>query len=468
MIFNRIEKDYLTVTRGRRRPSWAPIQREFTSVEGMAGAYLSETITRVRQIDVPVFLLADSFSDLQKIKEDLAKWLIHDEEKELIFKDEPDRVYYAVVDNELFLDELVRWGQGIITFVCPDPYKYGPEKTETFQNAINLKNDGSVESKPIFELTAKKKTTFAMVANENEEYNMIGRPANVNEQIVDEKTKILDEIGDTLSSWSTPSDSTGNLVKGSLGIQVQSYGTGSAWHGPKRLKEIDPIEDFEIDFYVNTRTEDPRQTFRTTMIYYDENMNELGMLRLVDSAGSQYRKTVEARMGPFTVPGENYLISSQNYAMPNQRVWNGLLRVTRKGSMYTFYVARITQAGRHVDTFDVSFSDRRKEYAGKLKFIQIEIENYGTTPTPNEIGINRVLVNRHNKVLIDETPYILDVGDKVTFDHKDDDILVNGEPRNDLKNFGGSFFTLKPGYNTLLVSPEDAFDVSCRYRDAFR
>src|SRR5690606_15095313 len=163
------------------------------------GAHLSITQAQVREITVPVFIKADDISDLQKIKEDLADWLIHDEPKELIFKDEPDRTYFAVVDGSLDLDELVRWGEGVITFICPDPYKYGPEKVyQTDQDTFIIENEGTAPTKPIFELTAKEPVTFAMVSD-GERYNMIGRPTNVVEEAINTKNLLFREDGSTLN-----------------------------------------------------------------------------------------------------------------------------------------------------------------------------------------------------------------------------------------------------------------------------
>src|SRR5690606_26197193 len=142
----------------------------------MPGAHLSHTDLQARVITVPVLVKAENISDLQKTKEDMAEWLVHDEPKELIFKDEPDRVYYAVVDGELELDEIFSTGRGEITFICPDPYKYGPEKTvETTSDTFIVENSGTAEAEPIIELTATEKATFAMVSN-GEEYMMIGKP----------------------------------------------------------------------------------------------------------------------------------------------------------------------------------------------------------------------------------------------------------------------------------------------------
>jgi len=55
----------------------------------------------------------------------------------------------------------------------------------------------------------------------------------------------------------------------------------------------------------------------------------------------------------------------------------------------------------------------------------------------------------------------------VTFDHKNEDILINGEARNDLKNFGASYFKLKKGFNTIVVSP-DTFESEIKFRERFR
>src|SRR5690625_7008928 len=124
----------------------------------MAGAHLSRTDIQVKEIVVPVIINAENIEDLQKIKEDMAEWLVHDEPKELIFKDEPDRVYYAVVDGELELDEIFSTGRGEITFICPDPYKYGPEKNiETTSDTFIVENNGTADAEPIIELTATQK-----------------------------------------------------------------------------------------------------------------------------------------------------------------------------------------------------------------------------------------------------------------------------------------------------------------------
>src|SRR5690625_3037967 len=277
MIFNGIEKDYLTVLRDLNRPAWAPIERELITVPGMSGAHLSHSKRQVREITVPVFLRDEDFGDLQKIKEDLAEWLIHDVAKELKFKDEPDRTYYAFVDGGLDLDEMVKWGEGVITFICPDPYKYGPEESKDVEDNDIIENKGTADADPIIELTTKKKSTFALIslgADEDSEYNLIGTPTEVDEEVVDAERVIFEERGRTLDSWtSTGTAVDGGDVSGELntdydGITVPDYGTGNRWHGPALIKEINAIQDFEVEMMLRAEARYSDQTFRIEMYLF--------------------------------------------------------------------------------------------------------------------------------------------------------------------------------------------------------
>lgn len=440
-------------------------------VAGMDGAYLSKRQRPVRYLEVDITLKGVSFEDLRRRIDRLSGIL--DTGKEIVpitFEDESDRTYYGKLDTVVDRLERAKIYQATLTFVCPDPYKYGPEKIiEPSSDIFIVENNGTADANPIIELTATQKATFAMISNGDNEYNLIGRPADVDEQIVDEKTIILSERGATLKDWYIPSGKwSGSFTTTGDAIVIGSWGTGEEWHGPALMKEINTLDDYEIEMYVYVRTEQPTQTFRVSTNLFDENMNEIGMLRLWDKTTTQIRKVAEARLGKYIENYLNYFISDRNYNLKGQRVWGGIIRIKKEGDMFTFYIARVTQGGRHTDTLTQTYVDTDKKYAGRLKFIRFDIATYGTTGTPNEIRIENIKVTKLATVKVDQTPYILYPGDVVTFDHKNDDILINGEPRNDLKNFGGSFFKLKKGDNTLVVTPEDTFNTKVRFRDKYR
>ncbi|MEV7211463.1 distal tail protein Dit, partial [Streptomyces sp. NPDC093554] len=169
--FNNVRKDYIQMLVGRKRPSWSPVKRNLVRVTHRPGALLLNTETEERRIDVPLVIKAKKdMADLQKVKEDLANWLFTEEPVELIFDDEIDRTYLAVIDGELDLDELVNRGKGTLTFVCPMPYKLGPQQPVDFKIdsrglIANIQNKGSVESNPVFEIQIEKPSTFLDVWN---------------------------------------------------------------------------------------------------------------------------------------------------------------------------------------------------------------------------------------------------------------------------------------------------------------
>ncbi|BAM46355.1 distal tail protein Dit [Amphibacillus xylanus] len=476
MKFNGIKKSYLKTSRKKNRPPWMPIHRELVTVVGKPGAYLSNTQKQIRTINVPVLLLADDLSDLQKVKEDLANWLIHDEPKELIFNDEPDRVYYAVVSGSLDLDELVYSGQGIITFLCPDPFKYGHEKTIHFpSDQVIVENNGTAEADPIFELTATKKSTFAMISN-GEDYNLIGQPSDVDVEQVDSEEILINERGETLSEWNTPPikiDSHTAVIDGSMGtdgtgIVPLNYGSGDAWHGPARAIEINPIQDFEVEMKCRVELTRPSDTFRIETYLFDENLNVIGKIAIVDSTVNGSQVAAEGRSGDWVGNNVNYEISSKNYLRRTNH-FHGVVKVTRKGKELIFYAARLGSGDNpiHHDTLTVSRFITDSNLLGRLKYIQIHFGKYGQSTNATVPRINQLKVTELKEVSVDKTPYIIYPNDVITFDHKNEDILVNGEPRKDLKNFGASFFTLKKGDNQLLVTPEDSFETNVRFRERF-
>lgn len=480
MWFNGERKEYLSVLRGRQRPVFPEINRKTISVMGMPGAHLSGTDIYPRQITVPVLVESSSISDLQKLKEDMASWLFTKGPKELIFEDEEDRTYFAIVDESLNLEELVRWGEGVIKFICLDPYKYGPEKDLTFPaDTVVVKNKGTAEADPIFQMTATKKTTFAMIStggDEDSEYNLIGTPADDDVEVVDARETIYRL--DSMDGWSSngiQADSrfpkvTGIMQHDGSGMRPNNFGTGDKVHGPGVIRELDEsIQDFEINAIFDVISERDIDNFRLEIDLFDENMNSLGMLGIKDNNRYKNLRVGLGRVGNYRGGSvENgYIIGEDNYTQENFSD-NTLMHMTmkREGNEFYFKIGR-WRVNRLNNILEGTYHDVDNDFMGKLKYVQVLIGTYGDRAKPARLRINKIDVLKLTQVVEDQTPYILYPEDVVIFDHKNDDILVNGEPRNDLKNFGGSFFKLAKGDNQLIVTPEDSFDTKVSYRDKY-
>src|SRR5699024_9245892 len=177
----------------------------------------------------------------------------------------------------------------------------------------------------------------------------------------------------------------------------------------------------------------------------------------------------EGRVGDFKGSGVNYLIDKDNYIRERSH-FNGLVRMKRVGDYFEFYVSRLKTGedeGLQHDILKVPFTDANSTYSGKLRYVQINIARHTNGPSASVPRINLIKVTELFEITEDQTPYILEPGDVLTFDHVSRNILVNGEPRLDLKNFGGTWFPLKEGQQTIVVSPEDAFDATLTFEERF-
>src|SRR5699024_1790315 len=140
----------------------------------------------------------------------------------------------------------------------------------------------------------------------------------------------------------------------------------------------------------------------------------------------------------------------------------------RKGRDLEFHTARITEEGVHKHKETETFRDTADKFTGDLKYIQISTEKYGDGKETSRSVINRIRLQELNEVEQDKTPYIAHEDDTITCDHKNDDILINGDDASTLKNFGGEFFKLKKGENQLTVYPEDSFETEVTYQPKYR
>jgi predicted phage tail component-like protein len=163
--FNGITKPYLQVLKGSRREPWAPVEWIYQDIPNRPGSTTVKKKTKPRPFPIPVAIEANNIEDLQKVKEDLANWLILDQPAPLIPDDEPDRTYYAVVDGSFDPEDLVRLGQGVIPFLCPNPYKYGVEEEVSVHSSINVQ--GSIEVNPIIRVSFSGSTNEYLITHED-------------------------------------------------------------------------------------------------------------------------------------------------------------------------------------------------------------------------------------------------------------------------------------------------------------
>lgn len=452
---------------------------ELITVSNNDGAYVEGGRKPPRYLDVTITVKSPSFSDLRRKIDELNDILNTREDAPIVFDDEVDMTYYGRLDSVNNLTEEHKIYQAVLTFLCSDPYKYGPEVAKDLGDIDTVNNEGTAPADPIFELTAKEKTTFAMISNgadEDAEYNLIGTPADDDVEVVDARDTVYKLDGmDGWSSDGVQADSrfpkvTGTMQYDGTGMRPNNFGTGDRIHGPGVIRELDEsIQNFEINAIFDVISERDIDNFRLEISFFDENMDNIGALGIKDNNRFKNLRVGLGRVGPYRGGGvENgYIIGEDNYTKENFSD-NTLMhmKMKREGNEFYFQIGR-WRVNRLNDVLDGTYRDIDNEFMGKLKYVQVLIGSYGDRAKPARLRINKIDVIKLTQTTVDQTPYILYPEDKVTFDHKNEDILVNGEPRNDLKNFGGSFFKLKKGYNSLIVHPSDTFGSKVIYSNKY-
>jgi predicted phage tail component-like protein len=475
MTFRGIRKDYITVLRGRKRPPWSSIQRNIVTIPGRVGGYLFNTKIDPKLLEVPVLIMADSFSDLQKLKEDLAMWLVTDTPQELIFDDEPDRIYYAAVDDSLDLDELVRWGQGVIRFLCPDPYKYGAEHTYIIPSGTNIfdiENTGTAEAEPKLKITVNQDITFLAVVRDDN-FIMIGKPQDeVSETKKQPLEVVMEDDMATTSGWTSANtyvengDVTGSFSSSGSYFYASNFGTGSLWHGPALKKSLPAaLQDFQIEFIVQFKSNgDPKKMGRIELIGLDANNQTICKLAMKDVYQGYAENHAEMRAG--NISTGTRLIDGGPLKKDDWDDFYGMLRLSREGNIWRAYVAVIDSKGKHVKTRSETFTDHKNQYMAPITQVMVHIAQRGTI-APADMKIHKVKVFKRNNLGISEIPVIARAGDIIEFDHESAMVYKNGEDFRTALDLSSDFFTLKPGTNRLSLLPEGVGNIEVTFRERF-
>ncbi|WP_026581019.1 distal tail protein Dit [Bacillus sp. J33] len=473
LSFNGIKKDYLILERGKRRSAFAPIKRNLLQIPGRPGAYLESTDTEVRIIEQPIVINGHDRLDVRKLEEDLSEWLITEQAGALIFDDEPGRTYYAVVDGSLDIEDIARFGRGTITFVCPDPYKYGVSKFAVLPaEASSVVYDGSVETYPIFRATAKESITFLDIITD-QGYMRIGEPYQVKETPFVREQLILNDDMKSTVGWVSASYVEGGAVAGTMASDgndfiASSYGTGSAWHGPALKKSFsEALQDFRAEFYFRQDNHaDPNMIGRAMIYLLDVNNNVVAMVQMADPWRHTKSNRAEVRLGDV---GGHTMVSTTGKTNIWWNNFQGIIRLERIGKRWYVYIANRTRDGKfkHYRTWGVGYDDLNNKYQAPITQIQLHLGQYGTfTPTSQSFQLMRIY--KINQKQENQIPYIAHAGDVIEIDHAASSIRINGEDRTDLKDFGASYFPLVKGQNIIGVSDFNSVDIEVEWRERFR
>ncbi|EJQ14724.1 hypothetical protein IE5_05687 [Bacillus cereus BAG3X2-2] len=472
---------------GKKRPAWAPLDRMFLEVPHYPGGRLLRTQTKMRKILVPIALLYDSAEEAEKLKEEIADWLVTDQPCELIFDDEKDRTFLAVVDETLDLDQLVDLGEGTLTFICPMPYKLGKEQTVDFKKDVsgliaNVQNKGTVHSNPIIEIDITKPNTFldvwfGGVSLSDRDYFRIGMPLKTVETPVERNQRLIwDEMATTVGWSKVSSMEDGNPIGEMKSDKYQFYcsdfGTAvKGWHGAAVKKSIPggPVQDFIMQAYVTCKSNKINEMGRVEIAILDENSKVLSKIAMNDLFWQAEQNFGTMVIGYDNKPGKTGLIyESGDY--PN--TWNqyfGRLWIARTGNVWEAYISKFLPGTEKDDSERFAhWTDEKNYHMEKAAQIQISIMQFQDVPPVEAMSVSDLKFWKVNLNTKNTPPYIVDVGDKVVIDTENSHVTIEGKNAINIKDIFSNFPVINRGTNKLEIMPSDIGTARVKYRERFR
>lgn len=141
------------------RPLLPPIQTKTMTIPERHGSYYLGYQYEPLELRVEVLFVGQDLFALSSLKRRVAQWLSPEYGlQELIFDDEQDKKYQAVLQGTSDLEQILALGRGELTFLVPDPFAYAVEDDIfTFMElgSHQFERQGTETSFPLIELTGE-------------------------------------------------------------------------------------------------------------------------------------------------------------------------------------------------------------------------------------------------------------------------------------------------------------------------
>jgi predicted phage tail component-like protein len=249
--------DYFKVTKINK--SILPPRENYSmELPKVHGAYYTGYKYQPRVISVDVIINATTPGEYMSTIRTLAYALDIKEPSELIFSDEADKMYYAVIDGSTDIDEILNLGKGTINFICHDPYAYSINEKKVINNGklFTFINNGTAQTYPTFKAEMSSGGTYFQLTNPDKQVVLIGQRKQADSISKKPSDKVLVDGLDTAIGWTSPGQildsgraNTGNITIKNSALCALNYGDTAynGWHGPAVRKILSSnIKDFEV------------------------------------------------------------------------------------------------------------------------------------------------------------------------------------------------------------------------------
>ena len=377
--------------------------------------------------------------------------------------------------------------QGFVSFelncIITDPYKYSNERFNTVSenDHLTLLNNGTAHTYPIFKATALKDSTMLTIAKNDEDYFMIGEPEDVFKQNKKTNPTIYNTNFNSTTGWTYNNNKdkvtdvyVGGTTGGTTRIENGTVRIGSlpndktGWLGANMKRSItDSLQDFDVTVQCRLYSHSSqKQTSKAMTHLYDENNNLVAALGLLDAS---YERNATLFVAVFDAYGTRKTIVNYTHPMFNVESFTHI-KLSRVGNEFQ------VKAWRQVDwnsynkneVYKKRFIDAGDLYQTPVRQVGIYLGRHSrSTDIETNPSINHLTVSRPAESKENEIPYVVEAGDVVEINTQKEVILVNGEPKTSLKDFGSNYFDIEAGLTEILIEPQKTFNVEAEWRDRF-
>lgn len=433
----------------------APISSNLKKIGIRNGKGFDYVTQEEKQIAIEYVINNGTAENLKDFRRKMAKLLTSDKMGKLIFSDEPNLYYNAILNGEPTLDEEYLQSSGIITFIIPDGIAHSTIQ-KTFQASLNhervmemtISNTGT-ESVPVdYEIKHNHENGFIGIVSE---YGVI-QLGHVNEMDMEEKEKSEYLLNyRQASQYDAMRSGSGIFFDPSYGksdtfgtynydnktwVSLASAGVGSGWHGAARTIDLPP-DQTGISGSANFAMQG-KVWFRPT------STNQCGIIEycIADKNGRHLASARIAKWDPVTDTA--LLILCVNGKEMKRVEFNSALSelfVHNRGDFYIF------KSGKKIifcfgGLYDFNIPEIEKMEAKTVSVFIGQRDNYPVIP---KMYLNYLVFRKDKVKTWLDIPNRYPSGSIVTIDGKSRKVYMDGIQRAADEVRGSKYFNVPPG-----------------------
>lgn len=439
---------------------------ETVSIGSAKGEIFQYNVYKSKQIEISYQIYNRRAEYLVNFRRGLSALIYTDEPKKLIFSDEPNIYYNAILDGEQTLEEEEYKSSGILRFLIPDGVAHSvAEKTaENYgSNQITLENNGT-ESVPINIKTTMKSDNGYIAFTLGDRFYQIGKPEEADGKHYEESVKLFDDHlyedkGWLVNQGITPPVTSERLQNGVVKYVKEStnegyattkdYGSGNSWHGasltkivPKDVNNKYPVNwkvAYRFDFNTDGAVFKGVQVGHTSVTMIDENDDIICSIIFEDTSPVNEYYYMAVFIG-----NKNVWHTDSTFPMAKKGV-------TARGDYGPAVTAE--KIGNQVTIRFNNFGICKTFYVDNPEVELRKITWYGAAYKDNFHTENNVLralhVIKHNVEQYEDIPNYFSNGDIVEIDGASGSVYINDAYDTDVADIGSQPLLLPPGQHTL-------------------